>query len=119
MNLFLVNFFKAGNINNRFIMFQKLPDNIILECRNRIPNNNRLQLPNGHEIHAYFNKSKQSITNLTSLVKECKRLFGSLLIYSYKCNVIFSIHIFKDDLCEVDYYCSRTIPRAPILCQGK
>lgn len=76
-------------------------------------------MPNGHELHAHFKKSEQSICNLSAFVKECKHLFGTIIIYSYRGNGIFSAHVFKDDLCEVDYFQRRTIPRAPVFVQGK
>ncbi|XP_074375071.1 uncharacterized protein LOC141716793 [Apium graveolens] len=42
---------------------------------------------------------------------DCRGLFGSVMIYSYKGNGKFFVNCLKDDLCEVIYFNNRTILR--------
>lgn len=89
-----------------------------MECHEKIPNNVKLQLPNGREFHVHYMKKENSIFHVASFVKECRFLFGSIMAYSYKGNGIFLVHLLRDDFCEVDYLQIRTIPRAPVYDQG-
>lgn len=77
-----------------------------------------LELANGHETHVHFKKSEQMLYHMTEFYNDCRRLFGSLLVYSYKGNGRFFVNILKDDLLEVIYFKNRTIPRGTFYDQG-
>lgn len=99
-------------------IFQRLPDRFLLKSLEKMPRSIRLQLPNGQEKHVHFKKSEHSLLQASEFIQECRSLFGSIMVYSYKGNGCFLVHVVKDDLCEVDYFGKRTIPRAPIYVKG-
>lgn len=95
-----------------------MPERFFVECSEKIPQNVRLCLPNGREIHAHFTKREKSLSPMSEFFKECRRLFGCIGIFSYKGNGNFLVFVLKDDFCEVDYFQSRLIPRAKVYDQG-
>ena len=99
-------------------LFQKLPDQFINCLEERIPTNVILQLANGHETHVNFKKSEQMLYHMSEFNNDCRGLFGSLMIFSYKGNGRFFVNCLKDDLCEVIYFKNRTIARGKLYAQG-
>ncbi|KAK1355667.1 hypothetical protein POM88_048923 [Heracleum sosnowskyi] len=91
-----------------------LPERFLLECHKKIPFHVKLQMPNGHQIHVHFKKKENSLSCVSAFMKDCKKLFGCVMVYSYKGEGIFLVNVLKDDFCEVDYFEFRTIPRAPV-----
>ncbi|KAK1360379.1 hypothetical protein POM88_044853 [Heracleum sosnowskyi] len=94
--------------------FQILPERLTVECSEKIPHNVKLMLPNGREIHVHFNRNEQCLSPMHEFINECKRLFGSTMVYSYEGSGKFLVHVLKEDFCEVDYFPFRTIPRAKV-----
>lgn len=76
-------------------------------------------MPNGHQIHVHFKKREKSLSCMAAFMRDCKILFGSIMVYSYKGEGIFLVYILKNDFCEVDYFQFKTIPRAPVYDQGE
>ncbi|KAK1360810.1 hypothetical protein POM88_045284 [Heracleum sosnowskyi] len=91
-----------------------LPERFLLECHKKIPFHVKLQMPNGHQIHVHFKKKENSLSCVSAFMKDCQKLFGCVMVYSYKGEGIFLVNVLKDDFCEVDYFEFRTIPRAPV-----
>ncbi|KAK1367678.1 hypothetical protein POM88_033770 [Heracleum sosnowskyi] len=94
-----------------------LPERFLLECREKIPFHVKLQMPNGRQVNVHFKKRENSLSCMSAFMKDCKNLFGSIMVYSYKGEGIFLVYVLKDDFCEVDYFEFRTIPRAPVYIQ--
>ncbi|KAK1360110.1 hypothetical protein POM88_044584 [Heracleum sosnowskyi] len=94
-----------------------LPERFLLECREKIPFHVKLQMPNGRQVNVHFKKRENSLSCMSAFMKDCKNLFGSIMVYCYKGEGIFLVYILKDDFCEVDYFEFRTIPRAPVYIQ--
>ncbi|KAK1377808.1 hypothetical protein POM88_024552 [Heracleum sosnowskyi] len=91
-----------------------LPERLTVECSEKIPHNVKLMMPNGREIHVHFNRNEQCLSPMHEFINDCKRLFGSTMLYSYEGSGKFLVHVLKEDFCEVDYFTFRTIPRAKV-----
>ncbi|KAK1396947.1 hypothetical protein POM88_006810 [Heracleum sosnowskyi] len=91
-----------------------LPERFLLECHKKIPFHVKLQMPNGHQIHVHFKKKENSLSCVSAFMKDCQKLFGCVMVFSYKGEGNFLVNVLKDDFCEVDYFEFRTIPRAPV-----
>ncbi|KAK1365914.1 hypothetical protein POM88_000696 [Heracleum sosnowskyi] len=89
----------------------ELPLNFILEYGDKIPLNVILQFPTGRQIHVLFKRNEKSLVNLSGFIKEIIKVSGSIFIFSYKGEGIFSVHVLNDDSSEVEYVPLRTIPR--------
>ncbi|KAK1354320.1 hypothetical protein POM88_047576 [Heracleum sosnowskyi] len=80
----------------------------------KVAESRSIKMPNGDQIHVHFKKKENSLSCVSAFMKDCKKLFGCVMVYSYKGEGIFLVNVLKDDFCEVDYFELRTIPRAPV-----
>lgn len=91
----------------------------MLEHEKRIPAIIKLQFPSGHEINVSFQKSEHSLYNLTVFFKQISKISGSIIVFSYKVEGKFLVHVLNDDASEVQYLPLRTNPMGMVYEQGK
>lgn len=97
---------------------QNIPEQIISDIGQNIPFNSRILLPSGRKMHVHFIKSIQSLSHIGSLIKECKKCCGSILVVAYKGSGNFSIYIFNDDGSEIEYIIPKKLSLDNVCHQG-
>lgn len=98
-----------------------IPDKFRLEYEDQIPLSVILQLPTGRQINAKIEKTQHYLYlyHLSVFFKEIINLFGSILVFGYKGEGKFMVHVFNDDSSEVEYLPMRTVRRALVYHQDK
>ena len=97
---------------------QDIPDEFLTAVGEKIPNNVKIQFPNGRVVHVHYRRDSKRLTHLDPLYLELGRESGFFLVMAYKGNGIFSVVVIGHGSAEIEYGKNRRVARSPIMWQG-
>ncbi|KAL1806425.1 hypothetical protein ACET3Z_029493 [Daucus carota] len=98
---------------------QDIPDEFLAAVGEKIPNNVKIQFPNGRVVHVHYRRDSKRLTHLDPLYLELGRESGFFLVMAYKGNGIFSVVVIGHGSTEIEYGKYRRVARSPVMWQDK
>uniref|UniRef100_A0A175YKZ2 Uncharacterized protein n=1 Tax=Daucus carota subsp. sativus TaxID=79200 RepID=A0A175YKZ2_DAUCS len=95
-----------------------IPDEFLTAVGEKIPNNVKIQFPNGRVVHVHYRRDSKRLTHLDPLYLELGRESGFFLVMAYKGNGIFSVVVIGHGSTEIEYGKNRCVARSPVMWQG-
>ena len=83
-----------------------------------MPSNVTLQLPNGYQYYAHFNKDRKKIENIGLFYADFETDKGFQSLLYYRGDGIFTVFILDDTGMEIDYPAKKKLLLAPVFLEG-